>query len=324
MTTAPPMLPITWPTGYDPAGQAAAPPETPARTPCSVDGCDKPPAGIKKSRDYCSGHHARIVRHGDPQADRPLSRSLLLTGQTFGRLKVIREDGRNRHRSVMWLCRCECGADTRVASGELTKGHTKSCGCAITTHGMTGTPLYDRWAGMIARCENPNSSGWHNYGGRGITVCPRWRESFQAFYDDMAAGFREALTLDRINVNGNYEPSNCRWATPYEQARNTRKNRHMTWNGKTLTLGEWASLVGIHPTTISGRLAAGWSLDRALTTPAVDRNASPRVVTWKGQTRTISQWEAMLGGNPNVIRCRLRAGWSVDRALSTQGAQKAG
>lgn len=134
-----------------------------------------------------------------------------------------------------------------------------------TTHGMTKTRVYKAWLGMRARCGNPRQTAYSYYGGRGIKVCERW-SVFENFLADMGEP-GVGLTLDRIDSNGNYEPSNCRWATKAEQTRNQRKSVRLTMNGKTLTQTEWAREVGIHSKTISMRLRAGFSDEEALTAP---------------------------------------------------------
>jgi hypothetical protein len=151
-----------------------------------------------------------------------------LTGQRFGRLRVLAFRGRSRGYSA-WLSLCDCGRRTVVAGGHLRNGHTKSCGCfrtdfsrnTFTKHGMRGSREYAIWNAMKTRCTNPNSIGWKYYGGRGIKVCRRWSRSFAAFYDDMGPCPR-GRSLDRKNNNGNYTPQNCRWATPQMQRGNRR------------------------------------------------------------------------------------------------------
>jgi hypothetical protein len=196
-----------------------------------------------------------------------------LTGETFGLLTAVAYAGHNAAHRALWECVCECGAKVTVRWDHLRDGGTRSCGCLVKrrmsllnrTHGQSKTPLYRVWAGMIARCENQNSPHFPDYGGRGITVCAEWRNSFEAFERDMATGYRAGLSIDRVNNSLGYFASNCRWATDTQQNRNRRFNRLITFEGETHCLTEWAELVGIKPTTLSQRLNRGWPVERALT-----------------------------------------------------------
>lgn len=188
-----------------------------------------------------------------------------LTGQRFGRLVVIERAGKiGSH--ISWICQCDCGNITKPISGNnLKKGHVKSCGCLYRKHEMHGTRLYSIWNGMKSRCYNENHIHYNDYGGRGITVCDEWKDDFQAFYDwAMANGYQEEMTIDRKDVTGNYEPSNCRWTTMKEQQNNRRNNIVITYNGKTQTLSQWANDTGIDYHKLLMRLSRGWSIERTL------------------------------------------------------------
>ena len=163
-----------------------------------------------------------------------MPRTIDLTGQKFGRLTVIKNAGRDKYRQAVWLCECDCGNTSVVNGGDLRSGNTKSCGCLNRekvssrrkTHGLSKTRLHRIWRGMRSRCFLQSMPKYKNYGERGIVVCEEWRDNFQAFYEwAMANGYREDLTIDRIDVDGNYEPSNCRWITISENSKKEWEDR---------------------------------------------------------------------------------------------------
>jgi hypothetical protein len=190
-----------------------------------------------------------------------------LTGATFDRLTVINK-GKIQDGSQYYICQCACGQTTEVNSGDLSRGHTKSCGCLAlevrTTHGMTNSREYRTWQSMINRCINPNTRMFMRYGGRGIKVCEPWKV-FENFYADMGPR-PENTSLDRIDNNGNYEPGNCRWATRAEQARNKSTNKIISFNGKTQCQKDWAKELGMHNNTLDFRLKT-LSVEEAFTRP---------------------------------------------------------
>ncbi len=154
-----------------------------------------------------------------------------LTGKNFERLTVIKKD--NSKERIYWICNCNCGTqNVSIRSNRLKSGLTKSCGCyqkeevskSNTKHGMSETKEYNTWENIISRCINSNNNQYKYYGGRGITICNRWKDSFENFYEDMGPRPGPEYSIDRIDNNGNYESSNCRWTTHKEQMRNTRKN----------------------------------------------------------------------------------------------------
>lgn len=190
-----------------------------------------------------------------------------LTGRRFGRLTVI---GRapNKGERTMWICKCDCGNIKTIGRANLVKGTTQSCGClhkeavrAINKkkHGGTGSPTYIRWRSMKSRCYNPNDIGYANYGGRGIRVCERWLNSYEAFVADMGVVPSREYTLDRIDVNGDYCPENCKWATMKEQSNNKRNNRLLTHNNRTQTISQWCDELGFSRNLAQKRLLDGFT-----------------------------------------------------------------
>lgn len=207
-----------------------------------------------------------------------------MTGQRFGRVVVVHFDRIDKYRQARWLCRCDCGTEFATKGASLRQGDTQSCGCLrrdivasqiksrSTTHAMSRTKEYRCWCHMIGRCCNAKDKAFSGYGGRGITVCNEWRNSFDAFFADMGLAPSPRHSIERDDVNGDYCKANCRWATQLEQARNTRLNVVLTHNGLSKPISEWVGLVGIKAGTIYSRIERGWSHSRALTeAPVVGR-----------------------------------------------------
>ena len=200
-----------------------------------------------------------------------------LTGRRFGRLRVIEQTAERKDRCVVWKCVCDCGNECYIVSRSLLSGTTKSCGCfmqesrgkARTTHHRSKEKIFFIWQGMHRRCESTYHKNYMDYGGRGIKVCEEWR-SFQKFYDYVAtlSHFGEpGYTIDRIDVNGNYEPGNVRWATRKEQGANRRCTVYLTYKGETRPLTEWAEIKNIKPDVLYQRSHKGWSVEKMLETP---------------------------------------------------------
>ncbi|MCA1029268.1 hypothetical protein LCM23_24975 [Cytobacillus kochii] len=189
-----------------------------------------------------------------------------LTGQKFGRLTAIKSCGSNKLGKRTWLCKCECGSEKIIVSGDLSSGRTRSCGCLVSEftakrnykHGKTNSRLFRIWTNMKNRCHQPNNPDYENYGARGISVCEEWFNDFQSFYDwSINNGYVDTLSIDRIDGNKGYYPDNCRWATAKEQARNIRTNVITSINGKYLTLSEIAEKYKVNYDAVKTRYKKG-------------------------------------------------------------------
>lgn len=205
-----------------------------------------------------------------------------LIGKVFGNLIVIKE-GKNKkhpngHESTTWICQCSCGSILSVETQSLISGNTSSCGCfrrlyskeKMTIHGKYGERIYRIWSNMLRRCDYEKHVSYKNYGGRGIKVCDQWRgeHGFEDFYKwAVDNGYSDGLTIDRIDVNGNYEPDNCRWITNAEQQNNKRNNNRISYKGEVKTLAEWCRELNIEYSKTQLRLSRGWSVEESFERP---------------------------------------------------------
>lgn len=196
-------------------------------------------------------------------------------GQRFARWVCTGIEGRTEANRIAWQAVCDCGTVGLVDAYSLRSGGTQSCGCmrgisnkSRATHGMTGSREYVTWRNMKSRCHDEKDKAYGRYGAIGITVCRRWRSSFANFYADMGDHPGIGYSIERINNKKGYSPSNCRWATPTEQARNMRTNHIVRFRGKRMCVAEAAELAGINVKTVYTRLYDGWDEHRALNTPS--------------------------------------------------------
>ena len=194
-----------------------------------------------------------------------------ITGQKFGRWLVLNKSDKKHY----FDCVCDCGVKRAVCVHNLLNGKSKSCGCymkeqtsnATKTHGESKTRLYRIWSTMKSRCEIESQTSYKHYGGRGIKVCEEWHNYLTFKKWALENNYTDYLTLDRIDANGDYKPSNCRWVTMKKQANNTRANRIIVYDGVSQTLAEWSEITNINAETRGYRLNHGWSVDKALFTP---------------------------------------------------------
>lgn len=186
-----------------------------------------------------------------------------LSGKQFGRLTALNVSSFSKNGGAVWACKCSCGKLKNVQAGHLKGGQIKSCGCLRSetagnlrkSHGKSKTRLYRIWGDMKSRCNNPNTDNYSHYGMRGISVCFEWENNFLSFYTwAIGNGYADTKSIDRINVNGNYCPENCRWADIHTQSTNKTTNIYLTYNGEKMAVSEVAELIGVSPYTLYSRL----------------------------------------------------------------------
>lgn len=207
-----------------------------------------------------------------------MAKAIDLTGKRFGRLTVI-ERYNKKTPYVLWRCKCDCGKESIVRAGSLIRGVSKSCGCLVaetnkkrsTKHGGYGTRLYRIWDDMKSRCRNPKAISYPNYGGKGISLCEEWND-FAVFREwAMTHGYKDKLTIDRIDINKNYEPNNCRWVDMVTQNNNKSSNFFITYDGRKMSLSMWAKELHISYNMLLKRIRRGWTFEKAINTPSLKR-----------------------------------------------------
>lgn len=198
------------------------------------------------------------------------------TGKKYGKLIVL-EFIERKNRKTYWKCRCKCGNKIIIPITYLTTGDTKSCGClraekskerCLSRKKIKNKRLYSIWIDMRRRCYNSNRNSYKYYGNKGIKVCDEWKNNFMSFYNwAIINGYKDNLTIDRIDVNGNYEPNNCRWATLKEQANNTNGNHYVLYKNKKMTLKQFSENYNINYDLVKNRIRLGWDIEKILNTP---------------------------------------------------------
>lgn len=247
-----------------------------------------------------------------------------LTGMKFGKLTVIEKAGygvdKAGKRYALWKCKCECGNEKTYNQHTLVMGAAKSCGCmrkrytnAHELHGLSRSRIYRTYYGMLYRCYSESDSRYSSYGGRGITVCDEWRGTygFINFYNwAMENGYSDDLTIDRIDVNGNYEPSNCRWATREQQCNNQRTNVFYSVHGETLQMKQIVEKYHISETTLRSRMKRmNISMEEAVDYDPTSKNIH---IEYKGESKTAAEWSKITGISQATLLYRLKQGYTED------------
>lgn len=245
------------------------------------------------------------------------------TGERFGRLIVIKRVENNKHNQVRWLCKCDCGNKKIVLANALREGNTRSCGClkheqnyiniVHITHNKSNTRLYNIWKNMKNRCNNPKNRRHKFYYDKGIKVCNEWQKNFMSFYKwAMENGYKENLTIDRIDNNGNYEPNNCRWATITEQNNNQSNNIRIYYNNITYNVKDFCKKYKIKRCTLMQRLKNNWNIEKIINTPI----QSKRSILYNGTHYTAKELAEKYHIKQSTLITRLSRNWTIDEALN--------
>jgi hypothetical protein len=235
-------------------------------TNCKIDGCSKTVVAI----GYCDTHYRRAKRGDDLTAPMKGSRPQDHTGKRFGMWVAVSRSA-NKGTRTAWLCRCDCGKEESVLTCHLVSGKSFSCGCnkyllqakRLTTHGMSNSDEYRIWSLMIGRCTNSSNTSYKDYGGRGISVCDRWKD-FTNFYSDIGPRPTKGHSIGRVDNDKGYSPDNCRWETHEQQANNTRRNSYHVIDGERKTLAEICRERGLNYGTVKWRIYNGESILEAI------------------------------------------------------------
>lgn len=254
-----------------------------------------------------------------------MAKKMDIVGLRFGKLTVL-DYAYSKNCRTYWKCKCDCGNEKIALGKNLMNKNILSCGCMKgkhTKHNLSETPLYNVWEKIKIRCYNKNSTVYKNYGGRGIIVCDDWRNNFQAFYDwAIANGYKEEklpsgrnkYQIDRIDVNGNYEPLNCRWVTPKEQQRNRRNNKIIDYKGEKKTFAEICEENNLDYNFVANRLRRGKSILEAL----ADKKDCRKYYNYNGILLTAKEISLINGISVSTINARFALGWSVEKVINTK------
>lgn len=248
-------------------------------------------------------------------------------GKRYGNLIVVGADIEHNHKTINanhWIFKCDCGAFVSKSASRVLSGHCKSCGCrkksVATKHGLSADVFYHTWWSMMQRCYNTANHNFNRYGGRGIKVCDAWHDvvEFVSWAKATSPSERRDYTLDRIDVNGDYCPSNCRWASSKLQANNRRNNTLYTIDGITKTFTQWCDEYCISDDVAWERIhKLNWGPLEAFSTPVSSKSKRYRYVTINGETHTVSEWSRINGIAKELIYTRIKRGMSIENAIST-------